>query len=172
MQASIFSHEPFYLTPHQFSWVVTVPSLSAALTTIPAGFFVKSLGRKITMFVHLIPLVIGWMVVMFATNYLSLLVGRILMGISCGANSVVVPIYIAEVAIPAIRGRVGVLFQAMINLGIVFMFSVGPFVDLPTLVFISAIFTLFFYGWFYFVPETPTFLVICCFSRLSPTNPR
>lgn len=159
IQASIFSHETFLLTPNQFSWAVTIPALSAALSAIPTGLLVKSMGRKVTLFAFLLPLVIGWMVVMFATNFLSLFTGRLLLGISCGANSVVVPIYSAEVAIPAIRGRVGVLFDTMCNVGMLFMFCLGPFVDLPTLVFISANCTLLFYAFFYFAPESPTFLV-------------
>lgn len=157
---SFITNEPFYLTPEEFSWLVTIFAIGGALTAIPAGLLIQYLGRKITTFVFLLPLVIGWMLVMFASNFLAILIGRLLLGISCGTSSVIVPIYSAEISIPEIRGRTGALYQTMVNTGILFMFTLAPFVNLPTLVFISALVTLVFYAFFYFAPESPTFLVI------------
>lgn len=156
---SIFTHNPHDLTENQFSWAVTVFAIGAALSAIPAGIMLKHLGRKITVFIFLIPLVIGWMVVMFSRDFLTLLVGRLLLGISAGTSTMVVPIYIGEIAVPEIRGRAGAIYQTMVNSGILFMFAVGPFVTLPTLIFISAVVTLCFYVFYYFAPESPTFLV-------------
>lgn len=156
---SILTQNTFYLNPVEFSWVVTIFALGAALTAVPAGLMMQYLGRRITMFVFLMPLVIGWMLVLFASNFITILIGRLFLGISCGTSSVIVPIYTGEISVPQIRGRTGALFQTMVNTGILFMFVVGPFVNLSTLVFISAIVTLVFYAFFYFAPETPTFLV-------------
>lgn len=178
--SSFFDQEPFHLTPNEFSWVVSIFAVGGALTAIPAGLMLQYLGRKITVFIFLLPLCVGWMLVMFASNFLTILIGRLLLGISCGTSSVIVPIYSAEISEPEIRGRTGALYQTMVNTGILFMFALGPFVNLPTLVFISALVTLVFYAFYYFAPESPTFLVrlpinYCshyhCHQSLSPLPP-
>lgn len=156
---SLLSDNAFYLNPLEFSWVVTIFALGAALTAIPSGLMVHYLGRKITMYIFLLPMVIGWMLVMLASNFRTILIGRLFLGISCGTSSVIVPLYNAEISVAEIRGRTGALYQTMVNSGVLFMFAVGPFVNLPTLVFISSIVTLIFYACFYFAPESPTFLV-------------
>lgn len=117
------------------------------------------LGRKIVMYIFLLPMLLGWMLLMFATTFQAVFIGRLFLGIGCGTSSVIVPIYNAEVSVPEIRGRTGAMYQFMVNTGILFMFVLGPFVNLPTLVFISAIVTLVFYAFYYFAPESPTFLV-------------
>ena len=156
---SLLAPNPFQLDAVQFSWVVTIYALGAALTAIPSGLMVQHLGRKTTMFLFLVPLIIGWLLVMVAANFLTILLGRLFLGITCGTVSVIVPLYTAEVSDPEIRGRTGALYQTMTNFGVLFMFALGPFVNLPTLVFISALVTLLFYVLFYFAPESPAFLV-------------
>lgn len=162
---SFFAENQFYLNDNEFTWVVTVFALGAALTAIPAGLMLQYLGRKITMYIFLLPMVIGWMLVMLASNFLTILIGRLFLGISCGTSSVIAPIYSAEVSVPEIRGRTGSLYQTMVNTGILFMFALAPIVNLPTLVFISALVTLLFYAFYYFAPESPSFLVPLHFPR-------
>lgn len=164
---SVLSQNGMYLDTQEFSWVVTVFALGAALTAVPSGLMLQYLGRKITIFIFLLPLVVGWMLLMFAGNFLTILIGRLFLGFSCGTSSVIVPIYNAEISVPQIRGRTGALYQTMVNTGILFMMGVGPFVNLPILVFISALVTMIFYILFYFAPESPTFLVISFARRLT-----
>lgn len=159
MIRAFLSPHAFYLDPGQFSWVVSVFALAAALTAVPSGLMLQHLGRKTTAFIFLLPTALGWLLSMFATTFQALFIGRLLLGVGCGTSSVVVPIYNAEVSVPEIRGRTGALYQLMVNTGLLFMFSLGPLLSLPSLVFASSIAALPFYVAFYFAPETPTFLV-------------
>lgn len=143
----------------QYSWVVTSFPLGAAAAVIPSGFMVRCLGPRISAFISLVPLVIGWLLVMLSRSFETLLIGRLFIGIGCGPSAIIVPVYTSEIAIPPHRGRIMGLFQTMVTMGILFMFAIGPFVNLPTLMLISSIVTLVFYGFYYFMPESPTFLV-------------
>lgn len=51
----------------------------------------------------------------------SLLLGRFAVGLGAGASTVVVPLFLAEIAPSNIRGRIGVLNQLSICTGILFV---------------------------------------------------
>lgn len=156
---TLLPDNPFNLTILEYSWVVTAFPLGAAAAAIPSSFLIRCLGARINAFIFLVPLVLGWLMIILSQSFETILIGRILTGVGCGPSAIFVPIYTSEIAIPPHRGRVMGLYQTNVTLGIFFMFAVGPFVNLPTLVLISSIVTLIFYIFYYFMPETPAFLV-------------
>lgn len=159
MDAMFLPDNPFELSVFEFSLVVTAFPLGAACSAIPSGFLIRCMGPKVNAFIFLVPMVIGWLLIMLSRSFETLLIGRLLVGIGSGTTAITVPVYTSEIAIAHHRGRVMGLFQTMVTTGILFMFAIGPFVNLPTLIFISSIVTLVFYGFYYFMPESPTFLV-------------
>jgi len=54
----------------------------------------------------------------FAVNFAMLLIGRILVGIASGISSVVVPMYLSEIAPARLRGAIGTLNQLLLTVGI------------------------------------------------------
>lgn len=66
-------------------------------------------------------------------------IGRFIGGIACGAATVIVPMYVSEIAESKIRGSLGTLFQLQITLGILFAYLTGelksdgelPAIDFP-----------------------------------------
>lgn len=59
-----------------------------------------------------------------------LVVGRLLLGVSLGVSSVVVPTYIKEVATPELRGLLGSLVSILMSTGILYSFSMNLLLDL------------------------------------------
>jgi sugar porter (SP) family MFS transporter len=96
----------------------------------------------------------------------SFMLFRFVGGVAIGVSSIAAPAYIAEIAPPAWRGRLGALFQTMIVIGILVAFlsnyliaGAGPndwrfmlgAVAIPSLLFILAAFAL---------PESPRWLLL------------
>lgn len=54
--------------------------------------------------------------------------GRILTGFATGSYSVIVPLYISEIAEKEIRGTLGSYFQLQVFSGILFTYVMGSFV--------------------------------------------
>lgn len=49
----------FPVTPADFQWVSSIPTMGAALACLPAGFLVDLIGRKYTMLAMAVPFVVG-----------------------------------------------------------------------------------------------------------------
>lgn len=116
-------------------------------------------GRKSTMLSLVIPFSIGWSLVIFAHNFRMMLIGRFLIGLAGGAFCISAPQYTAEIAEKEIRGTLGSFFQLLVVSGLLFIYTVGAFVDVFLLSVIGGIIPLIFGAIFFFMPESPTYLV-------------
>lgn len=106
-----------------------------------------------------IPFTVGWILVIFASNLVMLLIGRFLLGIAGGAFCVAAPTYTGEIAQSSIRGTLGSYFQLMMVIGILFVYVIGSYVTVFVLNLICAVIPLVFGAIFVFMPETPTYLI-------------
>ncbi len=80
----------------------------------------------------------GWLLIYNAADVWMIYAGRLVTGWAAGAFSVVVPIYVGEIAAPEIRGALGTLFQAMVVAGILTMYAAGASVSWQTLALLGA----------------------------------
>lgn len=106
-----------------------------------------------------IPLVSGWLLIGFAQSLATLLAGRIFFGFSYGFIYSVLPIYLGEIASDQVRGYVSTWLIVMGKSGVVFVFSVAPFVSIPTMAWIGLISPIAFVVTFMWLPESPYFLL-------------
>ncbi|GAA5880494.1 hypothetical protein JCM3774_000627 [Rhodotorula dairenensis] len=83
-----------------------------------AGSAVRKWGKKRTAVRAAVVLALGALAVGLGSSFRVLVCGRILIGMSCGIATVVVPLHLASVAPPAIAGSIGILTQIAINVGI------------------------------------------------------
>lgn len=133
--------------------------LSASIACIPAALLVNWAGRKTTILLMVFPLLIGWAVMITAINIHSLYVGRVFLGIAVGGYSIAIPVYNSEITQSEIRGAVGSYFQLMINIGILFVYSVGYALSLPIFSVLCLVVSLVITAGLMLAPESPTYLV-------------
>ncbi|KAF6207536.1 hypothetical protein GE061_015983 [Apolygus lucorum] len=76
-----------------------------------------------------------------------------------GFTLAVVPLYLAEIADPKIRGALSTLAQFMVNLGDVLAYGIGPYVSYYTLALSFGSFPVFLFVLLFIVPESPYWLV-------------
>jgi MFS family permease len=120
----------------------------------------KKFGRKWTMLGLVLPFIIGWALVIWAQNFVMLLIGRFVIGLAGGAFCVSAPQYSAEIAEKEIRGIVGTFFQLLIIAGILFAYIIGAFLSVFWASVIGGVIPLVFAAIFFFMPESPVYLVI------------
>lgn len=78
-----------------------------------------------------------------------------------GGAFVIVPVYIGEIAQSEIRGTLGTMFQLLVTIGTLFVYTVGAFVDVFPLTLICLVIPIIFAVVFVWMPESPTYLVNC-----------
>lgn len=150
----------FPITDVQFDWVASIITLGCAISCLPIGFLMKKFGRKWTMLSLVVPFIIGWSLVIWTQSFMTLLIGRFIIGLAGGAFCVSAPQYSSEIAEKEIRGIVGTFFQLLIISGILFAYVIGAHVTVFRASIIGGLIPLVFGAIFFFMPESPVFLVI------------
>ncbi|KAE9064247.1 hypothetical protein PF010_g28683 [Phytophthora fragariae] len=101
-------------------WALCVSSFAVGgpIGSIAGGQLSAQIGRKKTMFANSCLFVVSGVVMAFAINMYMLIAGRFLVSIASGTATVVVPLYLGELAPPNLRGTLGTTYQVAMVLGI------------------------------------------------------
>ncbi|GMY09817.1 probable plastidic glucose transporter 1 isoform X1 [Fagus crenata] len=105
--------------------VVSIFIVGAFVGSISSGLLVDKLGCRRTFQIDTIPLILGAILSAQAHSLDEILWGRFLVGLGIGVNTVLVPIYISEVAPTKYRGSLGSLCQIGTCLGIITSLFLG-----------------------------------------------
>ncbi|MCP4180649.1 MAG: sugar porter family MFS transporter [bacterium] len=108
----------FNLTTTQQGFIVGAVLAGGAFALLIAGFLSDLIGRKKMIIVGAVLFVIGAFMIGYSEGYLSVLTGRLVMGTGVGITSVLIPLYLAEVAPAHIRGKAIVAYQLCLTIGI------------------------------------------------------
>ena len=115
------------LNAGQLSIVVAAVLLGSVISTLFAGALADWIGRKPLMIVSGLLFVCSIPTIALSHGYESLVLGRLLQGISAGLIGVVVPLYLAECLAAANRGKGTGIFQWLLTLGLVTAAIVGMY---------------------------------------------
>jgi MFS transporter, SP family, solute carrier family 2 (myo-inositol transporter), member 13 len=110
---------------NQLSNVVAAVLLGSVISTLFAGSLADWIGRKPLMMLSGLLFVCSIPMIALSHGYQSLMMGRLLQGISAGLIGVVVPLYLAECLSASARGKGTGIFQWLLTLGIVIAAIVG-----------------------------------------------
>ncbi|CAD7088650.1 unnamed protein product [Hermetia illucens] len=147
------------LTTSEVSWVGSVICIGALCGTLLFGWTSDRFGRKISMLVAVIPQLLSWLFIVFAKNFLHLIISRVMGGISAGAIFILVPLYVNEISEDRIRGSLGACFAFCANIGTLSAYVLGNFMSYNTSPYIFIALTLLYFVLFIFLPETPIYLI-------------
>ncbi|MER6118073.1 sugar porter family MFS transporter [Streptomyces sp. NPDC001743] len=162
--ALLYLKKDFGLNSFQQGSVVSVLLIGAVVGAASAGRLSDRLGRRRALGLIGLVFIVGTVIAAAAPGYAVLMAGRIVLGLSVGAASATVPVYLSEISPTKIRGRLLTMNQLMITVGILVaylvnllfasseawraMFAVGV---IPAVLMVAA--TL------WFLPESPQWLV-------------
>lgn len=107
----------FGLTPWQEEVVVSSTVLAAFVASLFGGSMNRAFGRRVAILFAASVFTTGSLMLAMAWGYRSLVVGRIIMGIGIGVASLTTPIYLAEVAMPHMRGRLVTINALLVTIG-------------------------------------------------------
>jgi sugar porter (SP) family MFS transporter len=146
-------------------------TISIALIGTVTGAFLgrlpaDKLGRKTSLVIIAIIFLIGSLGTAFTTNWYLFVILRFIGGLGVGASSVIAPIYISEISPAAARGRLVILFQFNIVLGILVSYLSNYIIGLlfqdswRLMLGIMAVPSFFFLVLLRIVPESPRWLIL------------
>ncbi|XP_054290173.1 facilitated trehalose transporter Tret1-2 homolog [Macrosteles quadrilineatus] len=147
----------FPVSDSQFSWVSSLMPLGALIAAPAVGWLVTTIGRKSSMIFLCVPSVIGYGLLAWAQNVPMLYIGRLLTGMSGGGFGIVVPLYVGEIAETNIRGTLGVCFQLLLDIGILFTYIIGSLVSVKLLSIFCLLIPVICGVSVVFIPESPIY---------------
>jgi SP family arabinose:H+ symporter-like MFS transporter len=120
--ANTFLKAHFRLDEERDSLLIGLATASAIIGCIPgamsAGFLSDRFGRRRILFLCAVLYAVSGVLSAIPPNFPLFVAARIWSGVAIGISSMICPVYIAEIAPPAWRGRLGTLFQLGIVVGI------------------------------------------------------
>lgn len=111
----------------QYAVVSSMFTLGGLIGALTSGPLASARGRLFAMRLTSIFFAVGSLIESLAASIAVMSIGRVLAGLGAGAATVIVPLYISEVAPPAERGMFGAMTQVSINVGIVLTQTLGYF---------------------------------------------
>jgi len=105
-------------TPFRKGVITSSLLLGAALGAFLAGRLSDRLGRKRLILITAVTFVVGIAGASLAPEAVTLVAFRVIIGLGVGSASVIVPLYIGEIAPPHVRGALVSLNQLAITIGI------------------------------------------------------
>ncbi|XP_076453688.1 proton myo-inositol cotransporter-like [Babylonia areolata] len=161
----LFIRPFFHLSTFWTEAIVSGAVGAAAVSAITGGWIIDTIGRRLSLLIGSVIFTVGGVVMGAAPNKEVLLIGRITCGLGIGLASVVVPVYVAEASPVHVRGRLTIMWQMMINLGILLSslisagFSYLPHDGWRYMLGLSALPGLVQFIGCLFMPESPRWLV-------------
>ncbi|KAL6465473.1 hypothetical protein MHYP_G00256060 [Metynnis hypsauchen] len=147
------------LSAEEASWFGSVVTIGAGVGGLLGGWIVEKIGRKLSLMFCALPFIFGFTIIIAAQNHWMLYTGRVLTGLASGVTSLVVPLYISEMAHERVRGTMGSCVQLMVVTGIMGAYIAGLFLDWRWLAITCSIPPTLMLVFMCFMPETPRYLL-------------
>ncbi|VVC89480.1 unnamed protein product, partial [Leptidea sinapis] len=143
---------------HMASWVAS----SIGLAGVP-GFLISSIlmdwkGRRKAHLIVLLPAILGWLIIYFASNISLILVGRLLGGFTCASTVCLGAVVIGEYTSPQNRGMFLNLKTAAVCMGNMTVHILGNFLHWRQIALIAVIPTIISFLITLTWPESPAWL--------------
>lgn len=161
----------FHLSPIETGWAISSALVGCLIGAFFSDFLSDRFGRKVTMLITAILFILNSIGTALPFSFSMFVLFRIIGGIGVGIASMVVPMYIAEIAPPKRRGALVGNYQLAIVIGIVLVYFVNYLIALQgdhnwnlnigwRWMFGSEIVpSILFFIFIFFIPESPRWLI-------------
>ena len=161
----------FNLSPIETGWAISSALVGCLIGALFSNYLSDKFGRKITMLLTAVLFILNSIGTALPDSFSMFILFRIIGGIGVGIASMVVPMYIAEIAPPKQRGALVGNYQLAIVIGIVVVYFVNYFIALQgdanwnlnmgwRWMFGSEIIpSLLFLVFIFLIPESPRWLI-------------
>ncbi|XP_059617699.1 uncharacterized protein LOC132262445 [Phlebotomus argentipes] len=141
------------------SWIGALLCVGGIIGCAVYGSLATRCGRKTTILLLAVPHIGFWLCVIFADYVYHLYLARFFAGATGGGLYIVVPLFVAEIADPSIRGRLGAILPLAVSMGIFNGYVAGTFIHHSYIPFLMLSLSAFFLLSVISLPETPLSLL-------------
>ncbi len=162
--ALIYLSQDFHISTFLQELVVSCVVLGALFGALISGKLADLFGRRRMLIIVSVLFILGTIIATFGSNIITVIIGRLIIGLAIGISSYIVPLYISEVSTAKHRGALVLINAIAITGGEALAFLIDEWL-VPThswrLMFATCVIpALLLLIGMLFVPETPRWLVL------------
>ncbi|VVC99967.1 unnamed protein product [Leptidea sinapis] len=147
------------LSDSEISLMASLPYLVSIPLYYVVAYIGDNYGRKIAyLWISAVGSII-WILKLCSTNSWILILARCLVSVSMAGSFVTCPVYIKEISENSIRGTLGCCTIILFTMGGLFAFIIGDLLSYQVILLLSLSMSLLSFPLFFFLPETPSYLV-------------
>jgi len=120
-----FIRQKYELSPAMMGWVASCALIGCIIGAMFAGALSDRIGRKKVLMLSAVAFAVSSLGIMLPLGLSYFILFRFIGGIGIGIASMLSPLYISEIAPPAIRGRLISIYQMGIVIGILLIYFVN-----------------------------------------------
>ena len=106
------------LSTNEWALIVSIFCTGGLFGSLLGGKLADAIGRKNLLTSSNVLFISGALLESLSQNFWMLLMGRLIIGLGCGCSTVIVPLYLGEIAPANLRGSLGTMNQFSIVIGI------------------------------------------------------
>ena len=138
---------------------MSIPHVAAMILMLVGGSIAEWIGRKHTLIVGQVCMMLGWIIVYFAKTFSVLLIGRFITNAGTGISFPVQTLQLSEIALVRMRGMLSMLSYLVMNVGNLYSLIVAANCSINTLILSLIVPSVVFLVLSIFLPESPMWLV-------------
>nr|XP_022913033.1 facilitated trehalose transporter Tret1-like [Onthophagus taurus] len=142
------------------SYLTVIPPIVTILVSPFCSILTENYGRKYPLLAIGVCHICSWICIMLGEDIYIFYLSRIFFGIADAAMFGVLPVYIAEITTPKVRGTWGNAMGFGIFLGQLIMNTIGYYFDMKIAAYILVTIPISFLALFLTMPETPYFYLM------------
>ncbi|RZF36872.1 hypothetical protein LSTR_LSTR004560 [Laodelphax striatellus] len=157
----IKGHEPWLpvITSEIASLIASFLMLGAATGPVVAGLLLNNVGRKKTLITSAALHLLSWVGLGFAPSLEMIYLCRFIQGVAVAIAFTAVPMYVGEISERKLRAVLASSSEVFLAFGYMMEYAVGPYLSYTWLIVVSSIMPMLTFVLFFFVPESPHFLL-------------
>ncbi|XP_032682881.1 sugar transporter ERD6-like 14 isoform X2 [Odontomachus brunneus] len=148
------------ITQNEESWIASLVTITLPIGSIISGSLMDKFGRKVVCQLSCVPMIISYILFIFAKSVIIIYAARFIAGIASGLTTTGM-IYISELSNPKIRPMLLCLNSVYVSLGILITCCLAALIDWHKMVIIFLILECCIFFALFFLPKSPYWLA--CF---------
>jgi len=134
-------------------------SIGTPIGCLASGYLMDMFGRKRSLIITEIPALLGWLLIIFATDIQMIYAGRFFVGLGSGMVGAPARVYTSEVTQPHLRGMLIAFASVGVSTGVLIEYALGSMLTWKICATISGIVPLTALLLMFLFPETPSYLI-------------
>lgn len=147
------------ITMDELSWIGCLLSVGGIIGNFTFSVLAERCGRKIALIVLALPNLIFWMFLIFSTDVVHLYLARFCAGLTGGGLFVVLPIYVADIADPEVRGKLNGVMSLLVSVGVLCGYILVEVLPVNCIAYVMTGVPIVYLICLTGLPETPAYLM-------------